>query len=283
MTRLAHLTEADLAAARSAHPGLMRPFGQREVVAAGVAVLVLVYFVWLGLRFGLTPARIWNGLGKFGAAVLDMFPPDPGGLFWQILFATGETVAMAFLGTVLATLMAFPLAFIGAKTVVSNGVLHFLIRRVFDVFRSIPSLIWALIFVRAVGLGPLAGVLALAISDTAPLAKLGAEAIENADRKPMEGVMSTGATRLLTLRFGLLPQVLPVQLSQALYFFESNVRSAAILGIVGAGGIGQELSESIRLFAWQEVAFILVVFLILVALIDQGSKFIRQSIIGKRT
>ncbi len=279
----AHLTPADVAAARALHPRAVAPSLLSRVAPWAIAAAALGYLIWLGARFGLTPERFVLGLSKLGGAILDMFPPSPGDVLVPILVATAQTLAMAFLGTLIAAVVAFPLGLLGAKTVVSNPVAHFLIRRVFDVFRAIPALIWALIFVRAVGLGPLAGVLALAMSDFAPLAKLNAEAIENADRRPMEGVTSAGASRLLVLRFGLLPQVLPIQMSQALYFFESNVRSAAILGIVGAGGIGQELSESIRLFNWNEVAFILIVFLVLVAIIDQISKAIRQAIIGKRS
>ena len=155
-------------------------------------------------------------------------------------------------------------------------------RRIFDIFRGIPSLIWALLFVAGFGLGPMAGVLALMMADFAPLAKMGAEAIENADRKPVEGVTSTGASRLQVLRFALVPQILPVQLSQSLYFFESNVRSAAVLGIVGAGGIGYYLSDLSRNNHWDMVAFILIVFLVLVYAIDFVSKRLRGLITGER-
>ena len=134
----------------------------------------------------------------------------------------------------------------------------------FDGFRGVDQLIWALAYVRAVGLGPLAGVLAIATADIAVLAKLYAEAIENAERRQVEGVVAAGGGRLARLRFGLLPQVLPVMLAQALYFFESNTRSAAILGVVGAGGIGLQIAERIRVRHWDEVAFIILL------MIDRG-------------
>ena len=128
-----------------------------------------------------------------------------------------ETVAMAFLGTLLASLVALPLGFLGARNVIPSGVFRFLTRRVFDVFRGLDQLIWALVFVRAMGLGPIAGILAIFVSDTGVLAKLYSEAIENAERGQVDGIRSTGAAKLMTLRLGVLPQVLPVMLSQALY------------------------------------------------------------------
>jgi phosphonate transport system permease protein len=211
-----------------------------------------------------------------------MWPPNDAGFFWDFMKGLGETLGMAFIGTLVAAFVAVPLGFLGAKTVVANPIIHFLIRRVFDVFRATPSLIWALIFIRAVGLGPMAGVLALIMTDTAAFAKLYAEAIENADKRQTEGVVASGAGGLLALRFGVLPQVLPVMLSQGLYFFESNVRSAAIFGIVGAGGIGYYLNERIRLQMWDQAAFIVIMFLIAVLIIDMISFRIRKRLIGTK-
>ncbi len=162
-----------------------------------------------------------------------------------------------------------------------NPVIHFALRRVFDLFRGTPALIWALIFARAVGLGPMTGVLAFIAADFAALAKLYAEAIEASDTRGLDGVRSTGASNLAALRFGLLPQALPVMLSQALYFFESNVRSASILGIVGAGGIGAVLQEAIRFNQWQEVGLILIVLFVIVFVLDQISRLLRERLIGK--
>jgi phosphonate transport system permease protein len=161
-------------------------------------------------------------------------------------------------------------------------VFRFLTRRVFDVFRGLDQLIWALVFVRAMGLGPIAGILAIFVSDTGVLAKLYAEAIENADKGPLDGIRSTGAAQLATLRLGVLPQVLPVMLSQALYQLESNPREATILGLVGAGGIGLRLSERIQINAWDQVAHIIVLILITVAAIDFASQRIRARLIVGR-
>ena len=159
-------------------------------------------------------------------------------------------------------MIALPLGFLGARNVLVNALAHFSIRRVFDGFRGVDQLIWALAFVRAVGLGPLAGVLAIAAADICVLAKLFAEAIENADPRQNESVEAAGGSRLLAIRFGLLPQVLPVLLAQVLYAFESNTRSAAILGVVGAGGIGLQIAERIKVRYWDEVSFIIILILV---------------------
>jgi phosphonate transport system permease protein len=272
-------TQAEIAAARAAHPAAFGPPLWRRLLVAGGLLLAAAYLVSLAARLGFTPERFAVGGDKLGVIVSRMIPPSDDGFFWRIAGAIGETVAMALIGTVLAVLLALPLGFLGAKTVVKNGVIHFGLRRVFDFFRGVPTLIWALIFVRATGLGPMAGILAMVASDLAALAKLNAEAIENADRRPVEGIAATGAPGIVTLRLGVLTQVLPVMVSQALYAFESNVRSAAILGVVGAGGIGFELQERIRIMEWDQVAFIILLFLVVVALIDWLSQILRQRLI----
>jgi phosphonate transport system permease protein len=172
-----------------------------------------------------------------------------------------------------------PLGFLGARNVLPNWVLRFSLRRSFDFLRGVDALVWALVYVRAVGLGPLAGVLAIATSDIGTLSKLYAEAIENAERKQIEGVRATGASGVQVTRFGILPQVVPIMLSNALYMFESNTRSATILGIVGAGGIGFQLSDRIRAHRWDEVGFIIVMIIVAVASIDLLSHLLRTRLI----
>lgn len=242
--------------------------------------LVLAWLVALFIWFDITPARLSRGLSGLFVILRQMFPPSPGAQWQDILHGLAESVAMAFLGTFIASLIAVPLGFLGARNVVVNTLAHFSIRRVFDGFRGVDQLIWALAFVRAVGLGPLAGVLAITAADICVLAKLYAEAIENADRRQVEGIEAVGASRLLVIRFGLLPQVLPVLLAQALYSFESNTRSAAILGVVGAGGIGLQIAERIRVRYWDEVSFIIILILVTVAVIDQISARVRRRLIG---
>ena len=242
----------------------------------GLALLT-AYCLW---RFDFAPARLIAGAGELGGILAQLFPPAPGDhprdIFWALL----ETIAMAFIGTFLAAALSVPLAFLASRNTFPFRLPRFAIRRVFDGLRGIDQLIWALIFVRAVGLGPLAGIMAIFISDTGTLAKLFSESIENVDRKAGDGMRAAGAGRLQVIRYGVLPEVLPMFLSSTLYLFESNVRSATILGIVGAGGIGFQLSDRIRAHNWEEACFILILILVAVAIIDAVSKRLRAYLIG---
>ncbi|TIP86479.1 MAG: phosphonate ABC transporter, permease protein PhnE, partial [Mesorhizobium sp.] len=157
-----------------------------------------------------------------------------------------QTIVMAFVGTVLASIVAFPLAFLAARNVTPSRIANQLTKRFFDFQRSVDMLIWALFFTRGFGPGPLAGMSAIFFTDTGTLGKLYSEALENIDDKQREGIRSVGATPAMVQRYGVLPQVLPVFLSQSLYFWESNTRSATIIGAVGAGGIGLKLWEAMR-------------------------------------
>ncbi|WP_293798385.1 phosphonate ABC transporter, permease protein PhnE [uncultured Bosea sp.] len=240
--------------------------------------------------YGLTTLEtsLWKligGLSNLGTFVVLMLPPDPGSFARAIIFvkALFETIAIAFLGTVLAATLALPLGFIAARNVVANRVVHFLARRSLDTVRGVDALIWALIWVNVVGLGPFAGMLAIMTSDLGAFGKLYSEAIEAADRKPVEGVSSVGGGKAHEIRFGLLPQVLPVIASQVLYFIESNTRSSTIIGIVGAGGIGLYLAETIRTLEWQQVSFLILLVLAAVSAIDFLSGKLRFAIIGRRT
>jgi len=198
------------------------------------------------------------------------------------LTALAETVAIALLGTLLAAVLAFPLGVLAARNVLPVWIARFILRRSFDTIRGVDAMIWALIWINVVGLGPFAGVLAIATSDFGSFGKLFSEAVENVDRKPVEGVLASGGSRLHAVRFGLIPQVLPVIASQVLYYIESNTRSATIIGIVGAGGIGLHLAEQIRILEWQHVSFLVLIILVAVAIIDVISTRLRFAIIGRR-
>ncbi|MGO4671556.1 phosphonate ABC transporter, permease protein PhnE [Bosea sp. 2YAB26] len=251
---------------------------------------IAVVAALLGLfLYGLTTLEVsfWKiitGIGNLGTFVVLMLPPDPGSAARAVIFvkALFETIAIAFLGTILAAILAFPLGFLAAKNVVANRVIHFLARRSLDTVRGVDALIWALIWVNVVGLGPFAGMLAIMTSDLGAFGKLYSEAIESADRKPVEGVTSSGGGKLHEIRFGLIPQVLPVIASQVLYYIESNTRSSTIIGIVGAGGIGLYLAETIRTLEWQQVSFLILLVLAAVTAIDFLSSKLRFAIIGKR-
>ncbi|MGE0723133.1 MAG: phosphonate ABC transporter, permease protein PhnE [Alphaproteobacteria bacterium] len=253
-----------------------------RIAPIGVGALLLGLFVFGLWWLGFSPTRIARGVGELGTVVRLMVPPDFGTTGKLLIFASAlaETVAIAFLGTLVAALLAFPLGFLAAKNVVAARVVHFLSRRFLDSIRGVDTLIWALIWINVVGLGPFAGVLAIMCSDFGTFGKLFSEAIEAVDRKPSEGVASAGGSALHRIRFGILPEVLPVMLSQVLYYFESNTRSATIIGIVGAGGIGLHLAEQIRTLEWQTVSFLILMILATVALIDLLSVNLRMRIIG---
>lgn len=259
------------------------------VFTATIGHRIRVYGAWIGLVaatfFSLwhtgffNAERILGGLGKLGWLLGFMFPPAANGWFGEFCEGILETLGMAFFGTLFAALIALPFGFLGARNVVSNFLIHFSLRRSFDCLRGVDTLIWALIFVNVVGLGPFAGILAIIVSDMGTFAKLFAEAIENIDRKQVDGVRAAGASEIEVVRFGILPQVVPVILSQTLYYFESNTRSATILGIVGAGGIGLQLSDRIRVNNWDEACLIIIMILITVSIIDHLSKLIRLRVI----
>jgi phosphonate transport system permease protein len=279
--RFAAPSPVDIAAAQRAHP-LVFAKPLRERLGAWTAVSMFfaftAYAVW---AIGLDLSRVFEGIGKLGHVLMLMLPPTAKDAFWDYAYAMAQTVAMAFLGTLIAAILAVPLAMLCARNVIPASWLRFGFRRVSDTLRGVDQLIWALVFVRAVGLGPLAGVLAIIISDVGTLAKLFSEAIENADRKAVDGVRACGGGSLLAMRFGIVPQVLPIMISNTLYIFESNTRSATILGIVGAGGIGFFLSDRIRTMHWDEAAFILLMILVTVYLIDALSKRVRARLIGE--
>jgi phosphonate transport system permease protein len=233
---------------------------------------------WLEIPF----SQIGPGLASLGKFIALMFPPSTGGHLNLLLKAMGETLAIALLGTLIAAIAAFPISFLAAKNTSPHGAVRFVIRRCLDTIRGIDALIWALVFVGVVGLGPFAGILAIAVSDTGALGKLFSEAIESTEQRARESVLASGGTSLLAVRFGLLPQVLPIIAGQILYYFESNVRSATIIGIVGAGGIGLQLSEQIRTYDFDQVAFAVIMILITVAIIDWISSKLRFAIIGRR-
>jgi phosphonate transport system permease protein len=246
--------------------------------AAAVIGLLIFGIVWLNISWG----TVWAGIGRLGDFAVLMFPPSFGtaAKLWQYLSGLAATLAIAFLGTLLAAVLALPTGFLAARNVVANKFVHFAARRVNDTIRAVDTLIWALIWINVVGLGPFAGILAIMTADFGAFGKLFSEAIEATDSKAVEGVISTGGSHLQGVRFGLFPQVLPVFLSQVLYFFESNTRSATIIGIVGAGGIGASLYEEIQINEWQQVSFLILMILVTVAVIDFVSSRLRISIIG---
>lgn len=277
------LSDAEIARYRAQMPRAFRAApalrARRTLIGVGTGLLIC----WCLYAFGFTPARILQGLARLGTVLGFMFPPkiwtDPQEIA-DIAKGLGETLSMAFLGTLLGALLAFPLSFLGAKNINRWPLLRFGMRRGFDVIRAFETLILALVFIRAFGLGPLPGVLAIAVGEVGVLAKLYAEAIENTSTKPVEGVSAAGGSRFQAIRIGLMPQIWPVLLSITLYNFESNVRSGTILGIVGAGGIGFLLSDRIGAYRWDEAWSIIFLIIAMVYVIDALSGMIRARFIG---
>ncbi|MGF1500782.1 MAG: phosphonate ABC transporter, permease protein PhnE [Paracoccaceae bacterium] len=202
---------------------------------------------------------------------------------WQhgvVMVALFETILMAVLGTLTAVLLGLPLAFLAASNFTPNMVVRFVVRRFLDFVRAIDNLIWALIFTRAFGLGPLTGALAIGITDTGTLGKLFSEALENIDDKQVEGVRATGASQLQRYRYGVIPQLLPVFISQTLYYLESNTRSATVIGALGAGGIGLVLVQTLQTYRdWENTLYIISLTIVVVVMMDQLSAWLRRRLI----
>lgn len=283
MNRRAKLLPADPAAVLARHRALLTKSPQRRAFEIGgpIAVLGSIAFAvwWLGISF----AQIGPGIGELVKFFGLMMPPSTGGHLQLLLRAMVETLAIAFLGTLVGATLAAPLSLLAAENTTPHPAVRFFVRRLLDIIRGIDTLIWALVFVGVVGLGPFAGVLAIAMSDAGSLGKLFSEAIEASREREREAVIAAGGNAWTGIRFGLLPQVLPIIAGQILYFFESNTRSATIIGIVGAGGIGLQLSEQIRTYDFDQVAFVVLLILIAVAVIDWISGRLRFAIIGRRS
>ena len=229
-------------------------------------------------QIGLNPVALVRGvpfmLDFFGR----MFPPDLAHLA-LLRAATVETVQIAVWGTLIAIVLSIPLALLGARNTTPH-VLVFHATRVFlNALRSINELVFALIFVAAVGLGPFAGVLAIALHATGMLAKFCAEEIEGVDRGPVEAMQATGAGRLQVILFGIVPQVVPAFVSYSIYRFDVSIRAATILGLVGAGGLGFSLIKTMKLFLYHQTATCILVIFVLVFVSDWACARLRARIL----
>jgi phosphonate transport system permease protein len=214
-------------------------------------------------------ARVWTDIGEW---------------FWgwrKWLAMLGETILISYVGTLSGAAVAFALNFFAAENTSPSPWLCFAVRRLLEFCRTVPGIVFALIFVIAFGLGPMAGVLAVAIHSTGALGKQYAEIVENIDMKPVEAVQSTGASWLACMRFAALPQVAAGLASYSLLRFEINVRESSVMGFVGAGGIGQELVVAVRKFYYSDVSAILVMIIVTVFVIDIGTGWIRRRLFGK--
>jgi len=261
---------------KSIKPGTT--LASRAKFIAGL-VTAAAFLGWSAHSLELSATGLAHALPVIGDYLARMMPPD-----WRALDdlwgPTLDTVCIAIWGIVIATLIGFPLGVLAARNLTSSRILRASASTTLNVLRSISELIWAVFFVAAVGLGPFPGALALGVNFGGILGRLYAEAIENIDAKPLEAMRATGAGQVQTILFAVLPQVMPQIVSYNLYWFEVGVRSATVLGMIGAGGIGFELVTTIRLYEFRATAAILLVILALVTLIDQASALVRRSIVN---
>jgi len=198
----------------------------------------------------------------------------------DVFWAIGETILMAFLGTFGGAIIALPIAFLAARNFSPFAPLRFAVRRLCDFIRGVDGLIWTIIFSHAFGPGPLTGALAILITDVGGFGKSFSEALENIDEKQVEGIRSTGANSLQRARFGVIPQVTPILLSQILYLFESNTRSATIIGAITGGGIGLLLTQAMQTQKdWEEVSYYIVLIVLMVMAMDSLSGWLRRKLI----
>ena len=236
--------------------------------------LMLMLLIWAWEGADMRPLDLVSDSANMAVFAREFFPPNFHD--WRLyLSEMVVTIHIAVWGTVLAVVCAVPCGLLSAENLVPRWVYQ-PVRRVMDAFRAINEMVFAMLFIVAVGLGPFAGVLALWVHTTGILAKLFAEAVEAIDPRPVEGVRATGANALEEILYGVVPQVLPLWISYSLYRFESNVRSASVVGMVGAGGIGVILHEMIRGFDYAETAAVLAIIIVSVTLIDLLSARVRQ-------
>ncbi len=232
---------------------------------------------YYGKSFPELAARAMNGEA---GAILNDFWTNKMWRHQDVAWAIFETILMAFLGTLGAAMAALPLAFLATRNFNPVKVVRFATRRVFDFVRGVDALIWTVVLARAFGPGPLTGALAILVTDTGTFGKIFSEALENVDNKQIEGVQSTGANAPQRYRFGVIPQVTPVLLSQLLYFFESNIRSATVIGAITGGGIGLLLTQAIITQKdWEEVTYYIVLIILMVMLMDWFSGWLRRRLI----
>ena len=235
--------------------------------------------VWSARGIGFSITELIRGLPWVFDLVTRMLPPN-WAFFERLVKPVVETIQIALWGTLLAVLLALPLCFFAARNLSPNLAVFHAMRQVLNALRGINEIIFALIFVAAVGLGPFSGVLALAIHGAGMLGKFFAEAVEEIDAGPVEALRATGAGPALVVVFGVLPQVIPSWIASTLYRFEVNLRAATILGMVGAGGIGFELMSSLKLFQYQDTAVCVLVILALVMSADYLSSKLRARVLA---
>lgn len=249
----------------------------RGIRRAGLGLAILAVYVWFLAATEVSLPRFLRGLPWMADFIRRMAPPDLSVLSSALTGAL-QTFQIAVVGTTVAALLALPLGFLSARNVVPPSIFY-PARALLNLFRSIDTMVYALFFVAAVGLGPFPGILAVVTYTVMTLAKLYSEAIEGIEPGPVEAISATGATRLQVLRFGILPQVLPLFASYVLYRLETNIRAATILGFVGAGGIGFYIQTYLRMINYPAASAVLLVLVAMVMGVDFASSRLRARIV----
>ena len=278
------------AAVRAAEAAYLTLRGEKLRKGMLGVVLVGVAFLASAVVAELDPAKFLQGLPRIGEYMertlpvlrWGHLPEDFSHWFWDLgdwLRLLAETVVMAYLATLLGTLGALLGCFFAARGLAPSPTVAFVVRRVFEFARAVPELVFALLFIFAFGLGPMAGVLAVALHSLGAQGKLFAEAAEAARQNTVEGVCSSGGNWVQTMRYAVLPQIMPNLVSFTLWRFEINVRNSAIIGFVGAGGIGEALFTAVRLLHYEDVSALLILLVVTVSLIDQLCAKIRHGLI----
>ena len=243
-----------------------------------IGILIVIIYYWAISGTDVSIVAFVKGAPFMLDFILRMFPPDIHNLT-RFLSKAIETLQMAIMGSTMGALAALPLSFLAARNIMSSRFVYHTVRSVFDICRGINEIVWGLLFVSMVGLGPFPGVLALAVHVMGALGRYFSEAIETVDPEIIKAILSTGATKFQVVIRGVFPQVKPLFINYALYYLENNFRAATVLGLVGAGGIGMELLTSMRLFRNAEVLTILIIMVSMVTIIDRLSAYIRKEII----
>ncbi|MFC9934074.1 phosphonate ABC transporter, permease protein PhnE [Glutamicibacter sp. NPDC127525] len=245
----------------------------RFLLGIPVALLILL---WSAGGVGFDFLKLGQGTLNMGEFLARLFPPDFSKIS-IILELLLETLQMAIVGTVLGVVLSLLVAF-GAASNIAPPWLYYPSRWAMNVIRAVPDLVFALMFVSAVGLGPFAGILAMTLGSLGSIGKVFAEAMESVDKGPMTAMQAVGASKRQVIQYGILPQAAPLLVSYTLLLFEGNVRGATILGLVGAGGIGLELTTAMRMYDYGHLSAIIICIIVLVTIIDQGSALIRRRI-----
>jgi phosphonate transport system permease protein len=251
---------------------------RKFIIRLGLAALLTLILWASAARIKLSPAALVEGIPNMVDFFVRMFPPELS-FFTLLIEPATETVQIAAWGTLLAVLASAPLALLAAHNTTPHLVVYILARVFLNLLRSINELIYALILVSAVGLGPFAGVLAIALHATGMLAKFVAEEIEHVDRGQVEAMQAAGAKRMQVIMFAILPQILPAVFGYILYRFDVSIRSATVLGLVGAGGLGFSLIKTMKLFKYHETAACILVIIILIWAADWISAYLRKQVL----